>query len=149
MAFDANTQKSRERHDGFPTRERTPHMAQRSLLVRALWFLVVGWWVTPIVISIAWLCNVTIILLPVGLKLITLVPTVLTLREPRSVTNPEAAPEQPPLLIRAVYFVFIGWWFSLLWSGVASLLSVSILGLPIAIWMLNRLPFVTSLYRYR
>lgn len=124
-------------------------MAQRSPFVRALWFLVIGWWATPVVVGVAWLCNVTIVLLPIGIKLINLVPTVLTLREPRSVTDPENAPAQRSLLVRAVYFVFVGWWLSLAWSGVASLLSVTIVGLPVAIWMLDRLPYVTSLYRYR
>ena len=123
-------------------------MAGHSLLARLLWFLVVGWWATPVVIGVAWLLNVTVILLPLGIKLINLVPTVLTLREPRSVTNPEAAPKQSSLLVRALYFVVVGWWLSLLWAGAASALSVSILGLPIAIWMLNRLPYVTSLYRF-
>jgi len=39
-------------------------MTQRSLLVRALWFVFVGWWATPIVVNSAWLLNVTVILLP-------------------------------------------------------------------------------------
>ncbi len=66
-------------------------MTQRSLWVRALWFVFVGWWVTPIVVNIAWLLNLTVILLPVGIKLINLVPTVLTLAEPRSLSAPESA----------------------------------------------------------
>ncbi|MFW6317887.1 MAG: YccF domain-containing protein, partial [Halorubrum sp.] len=57
-------------------------MAQRSLLVRALWFAFVGWWATPIVVNTAWLLNVTVVLLPLGIKLINLVPTALTLAEP-------------------------------------------------------------------
>ncbi|MFB6164860.1 MAG: YccF domain-containing protein [Haloarculaceae archaeon] len=123
-------------------------MAQRSLLVRALWFVFVGWWATPIVVNAAWLLNVTIILLPLGIKLINFVPTVLTLAEPRSLTAPERARGQSSLVIRAVYFVFVGWWLSLLWANVAAFFAVTVIGLPIAIWMFNRLPYVTSLYRF-
>ncbi|MFC4248558.1 YccF domain-containing protein [Natribaculum luteum] len=123
-------------------------MSQRSLLVRAIWFLLVGWWLTPIVINLAWALNVTVVLAPVGIKLINLVPTVLTLKEPRSFTDPELARGQPSLVIRAVYFVFVGWWLSFLWANVAAFLAVTIVGLPIAIWMINRLPYVTSLYRF-
>ena len=50
-------------------------MTQRSVLVRALWFVVVGWWVTPIVVNTAWLLNVTVVLFPLGIKLLNLVPT--------------------------------------------------------------------------
>jgi uncharacterized membrane protein YccF (DUF307 family) len=123
-------------------------MADRSLLVRALWFLVVGWWATPLVVNVAWLLNATILLLPLGIKLINLVPTVLTLAEPRSLSTPETARGQHSLAVRAVYFVFVGWWLSLAWANVAAFLSVTIVGLPVALWMFNRLPYVTSLYRF-
>ncbi|WP_396611027.1 YccF domain-containing protein [Haloferax sp. S1W] len=123
-------------------------MSQRSLVVRALWFVVVGWWATPLVVNVAWLLNATIIGLPLGIKLINLVPTVLSLKEPRSLTDPESAPGQRSLLVRAVYFVFVGWWFSWLWANVAAFFAVTIVGLPIAFWMFNRLPVVTSLYRF-
>lgn len=123
-------------------------MAQRSILTRALWFLVVGWWATPIVVNVAWLCNLTIILIPVGLKLINLVPTVLSLAEPRSLSEPTSGRGQHSLVVRAVYFVFVGWWLSFAWANVAAFLAVTILGLPIAFWMFNRLPYVTSLYRF-
>lgn len=123
-------------------------MAERSFLVRALWFVVVGWWATPAVVNVAWFLNATIILLPVGIKLINLVPTVLSLKEPRSLTTPEAGRGQRSLLVRGVYFVLIGWWLSWLWANVAAFLAVTIIGLPVAYWMFNRLPYVTSLYRF-
>jgi len=62
-------------------------MTQRSFLVRALWFLLVGWWLTPIVVNIAWALNVTVILIPLGIKLVNLIPTVLSLAEPRSLNE--------------------------------------------------------------
>jgi uncharacterized membrane protein YccF (DUF307 family) len=133
---------------GIPPGSLTRLMTQRSLLVRALWFVFVGWWVTPIVVNTAWLLNVTVVLLPIGIKLINLVPTVLTLAEPRSLSEPESARGQRSLAVRAIYFVLVGWWLSLLWANVASFLAITVVGLPIAIWMLNRLPYVTSLYRF-
>lgn len=123
-------------------------MAQRSLFTRALWFVAVGWWATPAVVNVAWFLNATVIGLPLGIKLINLVPTVLTLKEPRSLSAPEDARGQRSLLVRGVYFVLVGWWLSLLWANVAAFLAITIVGLPVAYWMFNRLPFVTSLYRF-
>ncbi|WP_394325138.1 hypothetical protein [Haloferax gibbonsii] len=34
------------------------------------------------------------------------------------------------------------------WANVAVLFTLTIIGLPVGIWMLNRLPAVTSLYRF-
>jgi uncharacterized membrane protein YccF (DUF307 family) len=123
-------------------------MNERSLVVRALWFLLVGWWATPVVINAAWALNATVILLPLGIKVINLVPTVLTLKEPRSMSAPESARGQRSLLVRAVYFVLVGWWLSFFWANLAAFLAITVVGLPVAYWMLNRLPFVTSLYRF-
>jgi uncharacterized membrane protein YccF (DUF307 family) len=123
-------------------------MTDRSLFTRALWFLAVGWWATPLLVNLAWLCMVTVVLAPVGIKLINLVPTALTLREPRSVVDPGAARGQHSLAVRAVYFVLVGWWLSLLWANVAGVLAATIIGLPLAIPMFDRLPYVTSLYRF-
>jgi uncharacterized membrane protein YccF (DUF307 family) len=124
-------------------------MSDRSLFVRALWFLAVGWWATPIVVNVAWALNATVVLLPLGIKLVNLVPTVLTLREPRSVVDPTAPGRgQHSLAVRAIYFVFVGWWLSLLWANVAVAFALTVVGLPVAIWMFNRLPYVTSLYRF-
>ena len=124
-------------------------MAQRSLLTRALWFVVVGWWATPAVVNVAWFLCATVVGAPLGVKLINLVPTVLSLREPRSLTEPDAPTAgQRSLLVRGVYFVLVGWWLSWLWANVAAFLAITVLGLPVAFWMFNRLPYVTSLYRF-
>lgn len=129
-----------------------------SLLVRALWFLFVGWWLTGIWLAVAWLLLVTIVGAPLGIMLINRVPFVLSLKrrgvETRVVSEDgetsieHTSPEQSPLLLRAVYFLLVGWWLSLLWMGIAYLFSLSILGLPIAIWLFGKLPYVVSLYRY-
>ncbi len=123
-------------------------MTQRSLFVRAIWFVFVGWWLTPIVVNLAWFLNATIIFLPIGIKLINLVPTVLTLKEPRGLTMSESGRGQPSLLVRALWFVLIGWWFSFLWANLAVLFALTIIGLPVTLWMADRLPYVTSLYRF-
>ncbi|MFC7167256.1 YccF domain-containing protein [Halospeciosus flavus] len=122
-------------------------MSDRSLLTRAVWFLLVGWWATPLAIGFAWLLNVTVVGLPLGIKLINRVPWVLSLRE-RRIIDPDHGRDQYSLLLRAPYFVFVGWWASLLWGLGAAALADSIIGLPIAVWMLDRLPYVTTLYRY-
>ena len=51
-------------------------------------------------------------------------------------------------LTRLFYFLLIGWWFSLIWSLLAWLLCLSIIGLPFGVLMFNRLPGVTTLMRH-
>jgi uncharacterized membrane protein YccF (DUF307 family) len=132
-----------------------PYVAQPagpSLLVRAIWFIFIGWWLGLIVLWVAWLLNMTIIGLPLGLWLINRLPTVITLRPQeqtwRVVGNAwRRGQEQAPFLLRAVYFVLIGWWLSLVWMKVAYVLLITIIGLPLAFWMFNRVGAVTTLYR--
>jgi uncharacterized membrane protein YccF (DUF307 family) len=123
-------------------------MAQRSLLTRALWFVVVGWWATPVVVNAAWFLCGTVVGAPIGIKVINLVPTVLTLKEPRTIADPAAARGQRSLAVRAIYFVLVGWWLGWLWANVAAFLAITVVGLPLAIPMFDRLPLVTSLYRF-
>jgi len=121
---------------------------QPSLLVRTVWFLLVGWWLTGIWLSIAWLLNVTIIGIPLGIKMINWVPYVLSLKKrERYVTEGESR-SQYSIPVRAAWFLLVGWWASGIWTGVAYTLTLSIIGIPLAIWMYGKLPFVVSLYNY-
>lgn len=128
----------------------------RSVAVRAVWFVFVGWWATGLWLTVAWVLNLSIIGLPIGIKMINVVPKVLTLKDPEDdiVVDADgnvigsAKKDQHSLAARAAWFVFVGWWASGIWMGIAYLLSLTILGLPVAIIMYNKLPFVVSLYKY-
>ncbi|GAA0657366.1 YccF domain-containing protein [Salarchaeum japonicum] len=130
-----------------------------SLLVRAVYFVLVGWWASAIWLGVAWFLVVTIILMPLGIKMINYVPKVVSLKDRTlettavtdadgTVTVSQRGRDQHSLLVRAVYFVLVGWWLSGVWTGVAWAASVTIVGLPLAVWMYDRLPYVVSLYRY-
>jgi uncharacterized membrane protein YccF (DUF307 family) len=49
------------------------------------------------------------------------------------------------LLLRAIYFLVFGLWFSGVWAAAAWLFCITIIGLPCGLWMLNRLPQVATL----
>lgn len=128
-------------------------------LVRGLYFLFVGSWLGAIWMIMAWVFNVTTIGLPLGLAMLNRLPQIMTLRPQRtqttvSVHNGTAVVHQTPLrqhffLGRALYFVLIGWWFSLLWLICAwAIACITLgLGLPVAFWMFDRVPEVTTLAR--
>ncbi|MCP4422930.1 MAG: YccF domain-containing protein [Chloroflexi bacterium] len=122
-------------------------------ILRVIWFFVFGWELTGVWILIAWALNITIIFLPIGLWMIDRVPQVLTLKARPGVyvTDSESGARhfvgagQSPFLLRAVYFIVIGWWASLIWATLAWLFCATIIFLPIGIPMLHALPLVTTL----
>ena len=78
------------------------------LILRIVWFLVVGWWLTGILSAAAWALNATIIGLPLGLWIINRLPFAATLRpiapfyfvEDGHITS---GVTQRPFLVRAIY----------------------------------------------
>jgi len=124
------------------------------LLLRVIYFFLFGWYATGVWINVAWFLNATIVGLPAGLWMLNRVPQVLTLKPYRQVIvgtgtdfSQTSGLPQRPWLGRALYFVLIGWWLSFLWSNVAWAISLTVIGLPLAIWMFNRLPGITTLMR--
>lgn len=124
-----------------------------GLLIRAVWFFLIGWWLGLIWTIFAWLFNLTLIGLPVGLMMLHAIPQVMTLR-PRNKLRVHLAPNghvvvqhpiQHPLPLRAIWFALIGWWASLVWMLVAWAFSASILLMPISFWMFDRVPTITTL----
>lgn len=126
---------------------------QIPLILRILWFIFIGWEVTGIWILVAWFLNVTIIGLPLGLWMIDRVPFVLTLQTRSGVIVSDKQGEtfigksQPAFIIRAIYFLLIGWWASFFWAVIGWGLCLTIIGIPVGILMLHNLPAVTTLKR--
>ena len=126
----------------------------RSIVVRAAWFLLVGWWATGVWLSVAWVLLVLVVTIPIGIKMINMVPLVLSLKPPsrefvtRSGQGAVQSRAQRSLPVRAVWFLLVGWWASGVWMAVAYALTLSIVGIPVAIWMYGKLPAIVSLYRY-
>lgn len=129
-----------------------------SMLVRVVWYLLIGWWLTGLVMGLAWFAAITILGLPIAFYLVNRIPTVLTLRPRRErfalVTGADGvmrheriATEQSSYLIRLLYFVVIGWWLSALWMAASYFLMLTIVGIPLGMMMVNRLPYVFSLHR--
>ncbi len=123
-----------------------------NIILRVIWFVLVGWWLAGILSVAAWALNATIIGLPIGLWIINRLPFAATLRSPSSpyrldegILRPGR--EQHPLLLRAIYFVLVGWWLSGIWMAVAYALLLTIIGMPGAFWMYGRIGAVTTLYR--
>ncbi len=127
-------------------------------LLTLLWFVFVGWWLSAIWIAVAWFLIALIVTMPIGLMMVNMLPKIASLREPGqefrttiqgTITRVEQTSlRQYPFILRAIYFLLIGIWFSGVWMSIAWVASVTIVGLPLAIWMFNRVPAITTLRRY-
>ncbi|HEU5012442.1 MAG TPA: YccF domain-containing protein [Roseiflexaceae bacterium] len=125
-----------------------------NLLLRAVYFILVGWWFSGIWAVVGWLLCVTVIGLPLGLYMLNRLPQVVTLKPARRdwVVTPtgrivDVDVRQRPFLLRALYFVLVGWWLSAVWIVAAWALHASIIGMVLGFWMFDRVPAIITLAR--
>jgi uncharacterized membrane protein YccF (DUF307 family) len=117
------------------------------LLIRALWFVLAGWWVSGLALLAAYALILTVVGLPLAFWIFDRVPRLLTLRARSGIALSADPAAQAPLWARALYFVLAGWWLGALWLTAAYALLVTVIGIPVSIWMLNRIPAVVTLQR--
>jgi len=123
-----------------------------GLVVRFIWFVLVGWWLGGLVSLVAWLCFITVLGIPIGLYVVNRLPRVITLRPQEQSYRMEngvlvRGARQRSFLLRTVYFLLIGWWLSGVWMVVAYAALLTILLIPLSFWMYGRIGAVTTLYR--
>ncbi len=129
-----------------------------NIILRFLWFILIGWWVGYAVVTVAFFLEAIIIGIPLAIFLFDWLPTVMTLKaRKRTIEVYEDAQgriqrrvhgqPQHNLLLRILYFLFIGWWLCGLWVSAAFALAATIICTPIAFWMVDRVPFISSLAR--
>ena len=128
------------------------------ILVRAVWYILIGWWVTGIGMVLAYLAALTILGLPLSFWLVNRIPTMLTLRPRREryllvagadgVTRmKKMATQQTNVFVRIGYFILVGWWLSAIAMAVAYVLMLTVIGIPFGMMVVNRLPFAFTLHR--
>ena len=127
-------------------------------LVQLLWFALIGWWAGQLWMAAAWFLTITIVGAPLAVAMLNRLPQVIALRGQSTgikvtrVGDAEfrtvgARVPQRNILLRALYFILIGWWLSAVWMEAAYVVSLTIIGLPIGFWMFDRVPALVSLHR--
>lgn len=130
-----------------------------NILVRLLWFIFLGLWLGSIATCVGYLLCLTVIALPIGLSMLNRLPQIMTLR-PAS-TNVRVVSvngtkqiavgtTQYGFLLRAVYYLLLGWWLGGIWLTVAWIVALFWwvppgLFLAMAFWMFDRVPAVMTL----
>ena len=128
-----------------------------SFLVRAIWFVFIGWWLSGFVMMFAWFMAATIVGLPIAFATFNRVPMIQTLR-PRTITTrvtteggvtvvTQGTADQLAMWVRAIWFIFVGWWLGLIVTLIAWVASVLIITLPLSIILIDRLPEVITLQK--
>jgi len=127
-----------------------------NIILRFLWFILIGWWVGYLVITVAFFLEAIIIGIPLALFLFDRIPAIMTLKARRRtlevyedaqgrLQRRERGPKQYNILLRILYFLLIGWWLSALWITASFAVAATIIGAPVAFWMVDRVPFIGSL----
>jgi len=141
-----------------------------GFFMRALYFLFVGWWAGYIWLSIGFGLCALIITLPLGLMMLNRLPQVMTLKQPGTSTSVNVntvavqqaggpavmmqninvnvgVTQQQNFLIRALYFLLVGWWAGYIWANLAYFCCLTLILLPVGVMMFDRLPLVLTLRR--
>lgn len=135
----------------------SPQKSGPGCLLQILWFIFIGWWAGQLWIGIAWLLMLTVVGIPLAVMMMNKVPQVIALRgESTTLTVTSVGGEtvvsaaqvpQHNIILRAIYFLLIGWWLSAIWMELAYIICLTIIGLPIGFWMFDKVPTLVSLRR--
>jgi uncharacterized membrane protein YccF (DUF307 family) len=137
--------------------------SNQSFLMRVLWYIFIGWWLGFFWLNVGYFFCFTVIGLPLGLMMLNRLPWVLTLRPTGQDVNVNVSTttstttntttttvniggtQQYSMLVRALYFVFVGSWAGYIWACIGYALCLFIVTIPLGLVMLNRLPAVITL----
>lgn len=121
-----------------------------SILVRLVYFVLIGMWASQLWIIVTWLLSLTVVGLPISTAMIRVLPQVAMLSSrrirPASLAQAKYS-AQAAFGVRALYFLLIGWWASFVWMQLAWVAGITIIGLPLALAMFSFTPTVATLAR--
>ena len=128
-----------------------------NILLRVVWFVFVGWWLSFWAIVLATVLQLTIIGIPGAIWVINRIPQIMTLKSSRrlQVSNNDSGVtvigysdrEQRRLWVRAIYYVLVGWWATFVGLLLLWIAGILIITLPISFWMAGQTGKVQMLRR--
>lgn len=128
---------------------------KHGCLTQLLWFIFIGSWLGLIWTAIAWGFIASVILMPIGLKMVNKIPKVLLLRDKQLISiqavgnavvvTDKVEKEQKPFWMRAIWFLTIGWWFSGIWMTIAYILCALVVTFPLGAKMFEKVPWIVTL----
>lgn len=127
-----------------------------NVLIRAIWFVAVGWWLSGLATLLAILLQTTIMGIPAAVYVINRIPQATTLKSSRRVEVAQGEGvvrvgfsdrQQRSWWIRAIYYVLVGWWAVSLWLSVAWMAGLTVILLPLSFWMYGATGKVQTLRR--
>ncbi len=122
------------------------------MFARYVYFFVIGWWLGLFAAILGMLLCSTIIGLPLGTMLLNKLPAIVFMREegepcPAGYSDHRHMREPMPFLIRVLWFFVLGWSLGTLLITLGYLLAFTLIGIPLGIFLLNRVPLVMTLSR--
>ena len=128
-----------------------------NLVIRALWFIALGWWLSGLAALLAILLQLTIIGIPAAIWVINRIPQITTLKSSRkiqiatgvggSVMVGHADRQQRRWWVRAIYYILIGWWAVSFWMALAWVATLTLILMPLGFWMYGATGKVQTLRR--
>ncbi len=122
-----------------------------SILVQILWFFFLGWWMSLAWAAIAGVLSTLIITLPISITMLNKMPQIVALREPKKSlivvggALMEVKIPQHSFILRAIYFLLIGFWLTWIWIAASWFLCVIIIGMPLGFMMFDLTPSIQTL----
>ena len=134
-----------------------PESPEPNIVLRALWFIFLGWWLSFWAMVLALLLQLTIIGIPGGIWIVNRVPQIMTLKSSRKLLASQdksgvmvisySDREQRKWWVRTIYYALVGWWATSLWLAIAWLMGLLIITLPLSFWMFGQTGKIQTLRR--
>lgn len=124
-------------------------------LIRIIWFVLIGWWLGALFIAAGYLFTGLLVTIPIGWWFLNRIGRAMTLMPARvdtltvsTATGSDLLIRKPKQIfwpIRVIYTFLIGLWIGGIWLTVAYVLCLTILLMPLGLWMINRAPAMITL----
>ncbi len=118
-------------------------------LIQILWFVFIGWWLGSFAVAAAYVMFLLVITIPVGIAILNNIPMIMALRQPDRLVTAygEVAVRQHNFLLRALWFIFVGWWLAGIALAIGYALCMTFIGLPFGFVIFDMVPGMLTLRR--